>query len=272
MMPRMPTADIDETTSRPTLTSATAIFLANGSTENAVSAVNVEMHGANQNRALSESAGMISSLSSSLRASAMGWRSPRGPTRMGARRTWKSASTLRATSTMEPATRGKAAMITRVIRIGANKGLETMACILSLPHQRGLRQLQERLRVDAHDERQNAAHAQRQPQAEAGCHRGFLDRLAGKHAFHNLEIVINRHRHVQRGHHCQRVVPRLDQREENVVLPQEAGGRRDAGQREQEDQHQNRVAGALVHQAGEIVQVLADNVLAPQGHDHQKGA
>src|ERR1035441_6870144 len=58
-------------------------------------------------------------------------------------------------------------MITRVIRIGANKGLETMACILSLPHQRGLRQLQERLRVDAHDERQNAAHAQRQTQAEA---------------------------------------------------------------------------------------------------------
>ena len=87
MMPSTPTADIDETTSSPTLTSATAIFLANGTTANAVSAVNVEMHGANQNKTLSESAGIISSLSSSLRASAMGWSIPFGPVRMGPRRT-----------------------------------------------------------------------------------------------------------------------------------------------------------------------------------------
>ena len=97
-MPRIPTADIEEITSRPTLTSATKMFFAKGSTANAVSAVKVETHGANQKMALSESAGMMSSLSSSFRASAMGCSSPCGPTRMGPRRTWKSASTLRSTS------------------------------------------------------------------------------------------------------------------------------------------------------------------------------
>ena len=96
----MPTADIAEITSSPTFTSATDRFLANGSTAKAVSAVKVEMHGANQKMALSESVGMMSSLSSSFSASAMGCSSPCGPTRIGPRRTWKSARTLRSTSTM----------------------------------------------------------------------------------------------------------------------------------------------------------------------------
>ena len=76
MMPRIPTADMEETTSRPTLTSATKMFFAKGNTENAVRAVKVETQGANQKRALSESAGMMSSLSSSFTASAMGCSKP----------------------------------------------------------------------------------------------------------------------------------------------------------------------------------------------------
>ena len=96
----MPTADIAEITSRPTFTSATKIALANGITAKALSAVMVEMQGANQKMALSDSAGMMSSLSSSFKASAMGCSSPCGPTRMGPSRTWKSASTLRSTSTI----------------------------------------------------------------------------------------------------------------------------------------------------------------------------
>ncbi len=96
----MPTADMAEMTSRPTFTSATKIALPKGMTAKAVSAVMVEMHGANQKMALSEDSGMMSSLRSSFKASAMGCRRPCGPTRMGPRRTWKSASTLRSTSTI----------------------------------------------------------------------------------------------------------------------------------------------------------------------------
>ncbi len=73
---------------------------ANGSTAKAVSPVKVEITGANQKMAWSASVGMMSSLSISLSASAMGCSRPCGPTRMGPRRTWKSASTLRSTSTM----------------------------------------------------------------------------------------------------------------------------------------------------------------------------
>ena len=98
MIPRIPTADMAEITSSPTFTSATKMFFANGRTAKAVSAVMVETHGANQKMALSASAGMMSSLSSSLKASAMGCSRPCGPTRMGPRRTWKSARTLRSTS------------------------------------------------------------------------------------------------------------------------------------------------------------------------------
>ena len=54
MIPRIPTADMAEITSRPTFTSATKMFLANGSTAKAVSAVMVETHGANQKMALSD--------------------------------------------------------------------------------------------------------------------------------------------------------------------------------------------------------------------------
>src|ERR1019366_1426212 len=100
MMPRMPTADMAETTRRPTFTSATKIDLANGITAKALSAVMVETHGANQKMALSDSAGMMSSLSSNFTASAMGCSRPCGPTRIGPSRTWKSASTLRSTSDM----------------------------------------------------------------------------------------------------------------------------------------------------------------------------
>ena len=96
----MPTADIAEMTSRPTFTSATKMALPKGITAKAVSAVMVEMHGANQKIALSEDSGMMSSFSRSFNASAIGCNSPCGPTRMGPRRTWKSASTLRSTSTM----------------------------------------------------------------------------------------------------------------------------------------------------------------------------
>jgi len=73
---------------------------AKGSTVKAVSPVIVEIMGANQKIALSASDGMMSSFSRSLSASASGCSSPCGPTRMGPSRTWKSASTLRSTSTM----------------------------------------------------------------------------------------------------------------------------------------------------------------------------
>src|ERR1035441_9475477 len=216
MIPRTPTADVAEITSSPTFTSATKMFRANGRTAKAVSPVIVETHGANQKIALSASVGMMSSLSSSLRASAMGYTNPCGPTRMGPRRTWKSASSLRSTSTMYPATRGKSPMMTSVVNTGANNGCERTVCILSLPQQRSLRQPQERLGVDADGERQHTAYAQRQPQHETRRHGGLLRLLANEHAAHNLEVVIDSHRHVQRGHHRQRVMPGLNQRQKDV--------------------------------------------------------
>src|SRR5664280_2188629 len=197
MIPKIPTPLVAEITSRPTFTSATKMFLANGRTAKAVSAVMVETQGANQKMALSAFDGMMSSLSSSLKASAIGCSSPCGPVRMGPRRTWKSASTLRSTSERYPATSGTAQMRISVSRTGANSGCEKTDCISSLPHERCLRQPEERLGVDADGERQQAAHAQRQPQPEARRQRGLFRFLADEHAAHNLEVVINRHRHVQ---------------------------------------------------------------------------
>ena len=71
-----------------------------GSADSASIAAVTEISGAPQKIALSALSGMMSSLISSFRASAMGCSKPCGPTRMGPRRTCMSAITLRSTSTM----------------------------------------------------------------------------------------------------------------------------------------------------------------------------
>src|ERR1035438_6992039 len=94
MIPRIPTADMADITSRPTFTSATYKYLLNGITANAVSPVKVDITGASQKMDLSAPLGMISSLMSSFKASAIGCKRPCGPVRMGPSRTFFTVSCL----------------------------------------------------------------------------------------------------------------------------------------------------------------------------------
>ena len=117
------------------------------------------------------------------------------------------------------------------------------------------------------------AETEREAQPEAaGEGRRLLVGLANEHAAHDLEVIVDGHRDIQGGDDGQRVVAGLDQREEDVVLAEEARGGRDAGERKQEDQHQEGVAGTLVDQARHIVQVLADDVGAAHRDDDEERA
>src|ERR1051326_1750661 len=198
-------------------------------TENDASAVNVEMTGANQNSALSDSVGTMSSLSSNLSASAIGCSSPWGPTRMGPRRTWKSARTFRSTSTMYPATSGNSAMITTITTIGMNRGwLRTASISISREElfDGVLRKIQERLGVNSDNQRERHGGGQRDfERRRGGQGRRLFLALLHEHALDDLEVVIDCHRDVQRRDHGQRVVPGLDQREKDVILAEEAGRR-----------------------------------------------
>src|ERR1035438_8187653 len=125
-------------------------------------------------------------------------------------------------------------MVTSVTRMGMNSGWLRTVCISVLPEQRSLRKAQERLWVEPYAQGCHAGQPERQAQAEtAGEGRRLFVGVAIEHAAYNLEVVIDVHRGVQRGKHGQRVVLRLNQRQENVVLAQEARGGRNAGQREQ---------------------------------------
>ena len=62
---------------------------------------------------------------------------------------------------------------------------------------------------------------------------------------------------------------RLDQGEEDEVLSQEARRGRNPGQRQKEDHHQNRRRGTLVHQAGHVINFIADQITA--AHCHHDG-
>ena len=80
--------------------SVTACVRPNGTTRNVVNAVMVTTTGALQKTSLSASSGMMSSLISSLSASAKGWSNPCGPTRMGPRRICMWARILRSSQFM----------------------------------------------------------------------------------------------------------------------------------------------------------------------------
>src|SRR5215471_2919783 len=297
MIPRMPTADIAMITRIPTFTSATNRYWLNGRTAKEVSAVNVEMTGAIQKIERSASVGIMSSFSRSLRASAMGCSRPCGPTRMGPRRTWKSASTLRSTSVRYPATSGKTAMITMVTAMGTKRGFWRTEFIIfftvealrrrrtrappstmasrqrdSSFQQRTLREPQERLGINAHGQRQHARDSQGETQSEAGRQWSFLRQLPHEHDADNAEVIIDRHGDIKCGDHGQNVMVRLDERKKDVILAQKPGGRRNAGERKQEHQHQDGVARTLVHEARHVVEIFADDIFAPHGDHNQKRA
>ena len=71
----------------------------NGITANAMIAGTSTMIGASVNTHLSARTGVMSSLTNSFSTSAIGWSTPCGPTRIGPRRTWTHACTLRSSST-----------------------------------------------------------------------------------------------------------------------------------------------------------------------------
>ncbi len=73
---------------------------AKGMTAKAISAGTSTMIGAAVNTALSTRTGVMSSFRKSFSTSAIGWRMPCGPTRIGPRRTCTQACTFRSSSTM----------------------------------------------------------------------------------------------------------------------------------------------------------------------------
>ena len=103
MMPSTPSDDTPSMNRMPMFMSVTAWVRPNGTTRNVVNAVIVTTTGAIQNTSLSASWGMMSSLISSLRASAKGCSSPCGPTRMGPRRICMCARILRSSQFMQHA-------------------------------------------------------------------------------------------------------------------------------------------------------------------------
>src|SRR6266540_1495776 len=134
-------------------------------------------------------------------------------------------------------------MMTSVTRMGMNSGwLRTVS--ICLPEQRSPRELQERLGIDAHAQGRDAGQGKSEAQAEGGGESRCLFQLfTNEHAAYDLEIVIDGHRDIERRNNGQTVMFGLDQRQEDVVLAEETRGGRDAGQREQEDQHQEGVPG-----------------------------
>ena len=132
--------------------------------------------------------------------------------------------------------------------------------------------MQERLGEDPEQQRHCAGHAQRHAQAETGGQRrcSARDAFAHKHAAHDSEVIVNGDGDVQRRDDRQHVMPGLNQRQEDVVLAEEAGGRRDARQRQQEHQHQDRVRRVPVHETRNIVDVLAEDIGAAHRDDHQQ--
>ena len=72
----------------------------NGISDSVVKAAATTTIGDAMYRSLSAEPGMRSSLRISFRESAIGWSKPCGPTRIGPRRLWMNASTLRSARTM----------------------------------------------------------------------------------------------------------------------------------------------------------------------------
>ena len=57
---------------------------------------------------------------------------------------------------------------------------------------------------------------------------------------------------------------RLEERKENVILPDEARQRRNSGKRQHEDQHQHGRHGTAANQTVQIVEFVADQSLPAQ--------
>ena len=64
----------------------------------------------------------------------------------------------------------------------------------------------------------------------------------------------------------------FDQAQEDVVLAQEPGGGRNAGQRKQEEQHQHGFDRRALVESSHIVDLIANHVALAQGCDHRERA
>src|SRR5262245_43258921 len=104
----------------------------NGITAKAMMAGASVMAGASAKTRRSDFAGTTSSLMSSLKTSAIGWRSPRGPTRRGPRRTCMNAITLRSSSVMY-ATISSRTLSRIAILIAGIRPQVTSVSVISLP-------------------------------------------------------------------------------------------------------------------------------------------
>src|SRR5271157_4350905 len=116
-------------------------------------------------------------------------------------------------------------------------------------------------------------------QAQGGAH-GIADGqlffarlgLAHEHGVGNLEVVVeseDRVEHAERGQH---VVAGRDQAEEDEVLAPESSERRNAGQGQHEDQHEDGFDGSARVEAVQVVELVADHLLVAQRSDHAESA
>src|SRR5271157_26604 len=116
-------------------------------------------------------------------------------------------------------------------------------------------------------------------QAQGGAH-GLADGqlffarlgLAHEHGVGNLEVVVeseNGVKHAERGQH---IVTGRDQAEEDEVLAPESGERRDAGQRQHKDQHEDGFDRSTRVETVQVVEFVANHFLVAQRGDHAEGA
>ena len=98
-------------------------------------------------------------------------------------------------------------------------------------------------------------------------------RLAHVHVDDDAQVVEGGHGRVEDGDDRQERQPAaaLDRREDHVRLGKEAGGRRDPGQRQEEEDHQDAQRGLAAAEAGERLEAAGDaRPLLERGHDGER--
>src|SRR5579863_1440003 len=95
--------------------------------------------------------------------------------------------------------------------------------------------------------------------------------FAHPHGRNQPEIVVDRRKNVRDGDNGEDGMARLDERPKNHQLRHEAGRRRNPGERDQENQHQDGSGGIALDQAVQVVHFVANHSLPAQDdHDRER--
>src|SRR5262252_261312 len=143
---------------------------------------------------------------------------------------------------------------------------------LQLSPQRPIYRLNDWLRVHADDDRRQCRNSERYPHRKAYWQALSLDGLPHEHRIRDLQVVVESEQRVQHGERRQHVMLALYQAQEDVVLSEEAGHRRNSRERQQEEKHEYRFDRLPLIQARDVVEFVADHAAVSQRRDHRKRA